>query len=99
MIWKDFGRALRKPTCEASQRQLNDPLGDVQVLGGNVVVVVGQNGQCVIVLVEGMTPDDAQILQGDDFHLVEGDQHVAAHFLDALPKQEVKWRGIIPMCS
>lgn len=64
-------------TCEVCQAQFLEAVLPV-------LLVVDHHGQSVLVLVQRVASDDAQLVQGQAAELVDGEQDVARHLPDRL---------------
>lgn len=68
-------------TCEAGQEQLVGTLA-------STLVKVGNHGQGKLLFVERMAADDAEVIQANPGHCVQGNQYVSAHFFNRLQKEQ-----------
>lgn len=82
-------RAIRmnRQTCEAGQEQLVGTLA-------STLVIVGNHGQGKLLFVERMAADDAEVIQANPGHCVQGNQHVSAHFFNRLQKEQHNSRSL-----
>lgn len=79
---------LERPTCQAGEEQLTGALTCS-------FVHVGEHSQGELPLIERVTSDDAQVLQGNPGHRVERDQDITAHFFNRLQgKKSIRERFV-----